>query len=110
MITDGGFYDLAYANLHNRDFDSHRHHAFVRYMGGRQLILVATNMADTTAQMRINMPNELFTAMNMEPNRPPKAVNMLDEQSSIATLTPLAPYELTLSAHYVGIIKFILQE
>lgn len=108
-VTEGEFFDLCYANTFHSGFNTQKHHAFFRHILGEYL-LVVSNFSSTTDLVRINMPQELFEKMKLTPNVAMKQTDLFTGQSNICTLTPLAPYELTMEPHSVQAIKFVLQE
>ena len=58
-ISDGGFYDLTYANYSNPDFSTARQFAFIRHSGD-DIVLIAVNFDEHPVDVKINIPEHAF--------------------------------------------------
>ncbi len=66
-IRAGRFYDLMYANSRNPQFDPRHQYAFLRCRD-REFVLAVVNFSDKAAAVRINIPNEAFEYMGVDPS------------------------------------------
>lgn len=64
-ISRGQFFDLMYVNLKNPDLSPHRVFTFIRHYEGETL-LIAVNFADTRARLKINIPDEAYSCLNLK--------------------------------------------
>ena len=77
-ITDGLMFDLAYANIQNPKFNSHKQYAFLR-MHKDQLVLVVVNFDDKFLETEIVIPHDAFEYLGLKEYKKHSCVDLLDE-------------------------------
>lgn len=108
-ITKGIFFDLMYVNGSNPQFNPDKQYAFVR-QHEKEVILVVANFDESMQDLRVNLPLDLFHYIQLRENKAAKVTNLLSGESTVGTLTASWPYELSLDAHSVAVMKFSFEE
>lgn len=97
LFSDGGFYDLMYANPH-----LNRQYAFVRHLAGKFALVVA-NFSDAEETITLQLPAHFFQHTGIRERRRLTMTDALTKQKLTLLLTAEAPLSVTLPAH-LGII------
>jgi glycosidase len=105
VFTCGQFYDLAYANLSNPDFNPHRFYAYLRKYKN-ELALVAVNFDNADRHAAIHIPPEAFTALGIKENEVAGQTDLLTGEKTVCTLTSAYPYHTEIPAYGGRIVKF----
>lgn len=108
-VSDGGYYDLMFAQKEKSQGITDRVHLFVRHIPGEWL-LVAANYSDAELPVGIHLPSEFFETVRMPVNAPLRQTDLFTDEESVVALTPYAPYQIRIDAHNIRIIRFILRE
>ncbi len=108
-VSEGGYYDLMFAQKERSQGITDRVHLFVRHCSGEWL-LVAANYSAAELLIGIYFPPEFFEAVCMPVNVPLRQTDLFSNEGSVVALTPYAPYQIRMDAHNIRIIRFILQE
>ncbi len=66
-IRVGRFYDLMYANDQNPQFDPHHQYAYLR-CNNHEFVLVVVNFSDKATTVCVNIPEEAFDYMGVNPS------------------------------------------
>lgn len=67
-IREGLFYDLMYANYENQDFDSTKQYVYLR-VKDKELLLVVANFNPNSVDVVVNIPQEAFEYVQIDPTR-----------------------------------------
>jgi glycosidase len=105
VFTCGQFYDLAYANLSNPDFDPHRLYAYLRKYKN-ELALVVVNFANADRRAAVRIPPEAFTALGVKENEVAGQTDLLTGEKTVCTLTAAYPFHTEIPAYGGRIVKF----
>jgi glycosidase len=104
-ITEGIFYDLMFANEANPNFDPNHQYAFLRKQG-KNVIFVVANFENVEKEVRVNIPKEAFSFLQISDNQPAKLTDLFSGEESVGTLTDACPYQLTLAPYSGKVLKF----
>ena len=85
-ITEGGFFDLQYANPESEFYPKSKCYAFLRH-SGEERILVLASFLDTRHLLRLILPKEAWMAMNCNPTGLARLVPMEQNSSEIEFYT-----------------------
>lgn len=75
-LNQGEFYDLMYANYNNCQFNSARKFVFLKYYQGN-FALIVNNFSEADADAEVEIPQEAYEHMNIQPDDITKAFNLL---------------------------------
>lgn len=78
-INSGVFFDLMYANYENPDFDSTKQYAFIR-SNKKELLLIVTNFSEQSQNVSVNIPDEAFAYININPDKIKSAEELLSKK------------------------------
>jgi glycosidase len=104
-IKDGTLFDLIYANESNPKFDTSKQFAFLR-KAGKEVLLVVANFNSEAVKVEVNIPSEAFELLSIPTNNTATVENLITNKKSITTLTPLSPYQVSVEAYNVKMLKF----
>ena len=104
-ISQGGFFDLMYANLQNQTLDPHTTFAFIRYTAQEQ-ILIITNFGDSAVSPRLNIPELAFSMCGL-PIGECQAIDLLTGKKLTLNLCQEGCGIIPVDAHDAIILKVI---
>ena len=104
-ITAGSLFDLMYANEANPKFDNGKQFAFLRN-ADQELLLVVANFDSQAVNVEVNIPSEAFDFLKIPDNKVAVVENLITNKKSVGTLTPLSPYQVSVGAYGVLLLKF----
>lgn len=105
-LSQGIFYDLMYMNYENENFDSSRQFAYLRCYKN-ELLLIVSNFADYNTSVKVNIPQEAFDFLGINPDKLKKYKDLLEGDSKILETDELKHgISIELEAHSGKILKF----
>ncbi len=104
-IHNGQFYDLMYANYQNPQFDPHYQYAYLRCCD-HKFILVVTNFSDKAVTVRVNIPEEAFDHMGIDPSNLKQSEDILTNSKQKLTGYGTDSFLIELEAFSGKLIKF----
>lgn len=107
-INSGVFFDLMYANYENPEFDSTKQYAFLR-SDKKEFILVAANFSEQAANLSINIPDEAFNYININPDKIKNAEELLSKKKFTLSEQWKKSMRISMGAYSAKIIKFSIQ-
>ena len=102
-ISDGGFYDLTYANYSNPDFSTARQFAFIRH-SGNDVVLIAVNFDEHPVDVKINIPEHAFRHIGLTEGIYP-ATDILTGRKKNYSFTTTEPIAVHIKAKGAVILK-----
>lgn len=81
-IQDGKFYDLMYFNYNNPEFDSTKQYAFLR-SSKKEFMMVIVNFDSKKVNMSIQIPQDAFEYMKIEPQEIKKAKELFSKKNVV---------------------------
>lgn len=108
VVADGIFFDLMYVNPTSEQFDSHRQYAFLRYMPGT-LMLVVANFNSVARKVSVNIPDHAFAYLGMDKQKV-KATDMMSGKTYNMELTDATPLTIEVQPWGVAVIKMKLKK
>jgi len=108
-IREGKFFDLMYANPPSGDFNPDKQFAFMRY-AENELLLIAVNFDDKDVNIRIFLPEQVFTYFEIDEASIRYAKEILTLTTQNATIKRDCVYSVHLKKNNVSIIQFLLYE
>ena len=106
-ISEGLFFDLTYVNCGGWRFDEHRQYAFLR-KHANELLLIAVNFSDESAEVAINLPAHAFNYMQFPEVDDIIATDLLSGKSEHICLSPLRATSTKLPAYGGKVLKIVL--
>ena len=106
-ISEGLFFDLTYVNCGGWRFDEHRQYAFLR-KHANELLLIAVNFSDESAEVAINLPAHAFNYMQFPEVDDIVATDLLSGKSEHICLSPLRATSTKLPAYGGKVLKIVL--
>ena len=106
-ISEGLFFDLTYVNCGGWRFDEHRQYAFLR-KHANELLLIAVNFSDESAEVAINLPAHAFNYMQFPEVDDIIATDLLSGKSEHICLSPLRATNTKLPAYGGKVLKIVL--
>lgn len=103
-ISEGKFYDLMYANYENMEFNSTKQFAFLRG-DGESLFLVVVNFDDSSATVKVNVPDDALSFFETERELLKQATPMLNSDKSAVKCSNKGFIEVEVEAHAGEIYK-----
>ena len=97
LFTEGGFYDLMYANPH-----LHRQYAFIRH-NGKKFALIIANFSDQEETISLNLPKHFFDFTGIKEKEKMSMTNTLSGKKLSTPFNSSEPLVLTLPAN-LGIV------
>ncbi|GHT02498.1 alpha-amylase [Bacteroidia bacterium] len=104
-IRQGAFFDLMYANLWKKDFDSNKQYAFMRYLAN-ELLLIVANFDDKTADINLRIPPYAFEYFGISEGQIGKAKDLLTGTRCSSHLRTDNVYPVHILAYNAVIIRF----
>jgi glycosidase len=104
-IREGAFFDLMYANLWKKNFDSNKQYAFMRYLDD-ELLLIVANFDDKTADVSLLIPPYVFEYFGISEGQIGKAKDLLTGAVCSSDLRVNALYPVHIPTHDAVIIRF----
>lgn len=104
-ITEGGFYDLMYANYENRNFDSTKQYVFLRFVKN-EMLLIVSNFSDEKVEISVNVPMESFEYMRIKPTSFKSATELLTRKTFDFKKYGMENIPLAIAANDSVVIKF----
>ena len=105
VVSSGKFYDLMYVNEGNPDFNSHRLYTFLRKYKN-DVLLVVINFDNREQAASVNIPQEVFSALDFEDNKAAILKDLFTGEESISTLTKYSPFKVNIPAYSGKVLKF----
>ena len=102
-ISDGGFFDLTYANYDNPSFSTARHFAFLRHYDD-EVLLIVVNFDDKPANISVNIPAHAFEHIGLAEGNY-SATDIIGGSKQKITLSHDAPVWLHLKAKGAKVLK-----
>lgn len=106
IISQGGFFDLMYANPLTSNFNSNNLYAFMRAYK-KEIILVVANFSDVETQCAINIPKHAFDVLGLEEQQI-DAVDLLTDETTSQFLSYNKPLRIRVDAFNARVYKFAL--
>lgn len=106
-INKGSFYDLMYANYQNDEFDSTKQYAFIRSYK-KEVILALANFSSSDTSVKINIPDDAFSYIDIPPHRLKKMKDLLSGKETELTAGWEKSLSIKISSFSGQIIKFSL--
>lgn len=105
-ITDGELYDLEYANFNNPDFNTHEHYAYFRKFE-TELILIVVNFGSNEANIKINIPTEVFEYLKLKNGKEVIVKDILNADNAAfkTILSSDKKFEVTVSKNSACMLK-----
>ncbi|MDE7119115.1 MAG: alpha-amylase, partial [Muribaculaceae bacterium] len=103
-LSQGEFFDLMYVNFNNQQFSPHRHYAFMR-RHKNEVLLIAVNFSDQSAQVAINIPALALEMYGIKPGTR-QATELLTGRKAKITIDSSTPAETHLAPWGAAIWKF----
>jgi glycosidase len=106
-ISDGLMFDLAYANIQNPTFNSHKQFAFMR-MYKDQVALIVVNFDDKCLETEIVIPHDAFEYLGLKEYKKYSYIDLLDQDTKYdnVILSPNDPLKTTMKPWSGKILKF----
>lgn len=95
-FRSGGFFDLMYVNLENRNFNPHSVFSFLRYDDDNVYLIVA-NFGKTESTTEINIPEHAFNITGLKQGII-KSHEIISDTDMNLTISPVSPAKVTVGA------------
>lgn len=103
VISSGAYYGLNFAQ--GSGYDSERCLSFVRHTAGGACVLVVANFSAADQDLSLRFPEFVLEHIGLRSNTPLRITNVLEGTQSVGTLTPYAPWSISLPAYALVILK-----
>lgn len=101
-LAEGAHYGLNFAQ--SEGYDGDRCLSFLRYLDGAWVLVVA-NFSHEAQHLSLRFPLLILEHIGMSANEPLVLHDLLEKQQGITTITPLAPWRLSVAPLGVRVIK-----
>lgn len=103
LISSGAYYGLNFAQ--GSDYNQERCLSFVRYAFGGTCVLVVANFSGIDQVLSLCFPEFALEHIGLKSNTPLRITNVLEGTYSVGTITPYAPWSISLPAYALTILK-----